>query len=284
MPEFPAPNPALVSDPARMISSSFVFNDDGAPLLATAIHNGHGMPPELLEICGIAEADRLREEDPHTGELAALFPNHAIVKTSRFAIDLNRPPEKAIYLTPEDCWGLPARALPIPDEVVAKLRTDYDSWYRLLRYQMDRLLAVHPFLVVLDLHSYNHRRGGPDAEPDLQLQNPDIIIGRSNLREGHFPAAEALRRRLDGQPWLGKTLDCRIDVKFSGGHLSRWLNDNYPDRLICLAIEFKKTWMDEWSGAVDRQAFASLKSLFLAAVRDWLSGTYNISLLPSPTA
>lgn len=278
MPEFPAPNPALVSDPERMISSSFVFNDDGAPLLATAIHNGHAMPPELLEICGIAEADRLREEDPRTGEFAELFPNHVILQTSRFAVDLNRSPEKAVYLTPEDCWGLPARTAPVPKPVLEKLRGDYDTWYRLLGYQIDRLLALHPFLAVLDLHSYNHRRGGPDAPPDPQSGNPDIIIGRSNLQEKHYFSAQALCGLLDGQSYLGKPLDCRLDVKFTGGYLSRWLNHHYPDRLICLAIEFKKTWMDEWTGAVDRHALRSLKDIFRSAVHTWLDGVYGIRL------
>ena len=252
------------------------FGDDSVPILATAIHNGHFMPAELLANCGVSEADRLREEDPHTGEMAALFPNHIILQTSRFAIDLNRPLEKAVYLEPADCWGLPVRARPLADDLLASLREDYASWYKLLRYHVERLLARHPFLVVLDLHSYNHRRGGPLAEPDPQATNPDIIIGRSNLRQHHYPAAQALRELLDGRSYLGKALDCRLDVKFTGGHLSRWLNLNYPDSLICLAVEFKKTFMDEWSGRVDRDAFAQLKGIFCEATRNWLTEFYNI--------
>ncbi len=253
-----------------MLESAVTILDERLPLLALAIHNGHGLPSELLDICGISEADRLREEDPHTGEVAALFPNRLIVHTSRFAIDLNRSPEKAVYLKPEDCWGLPARTAPIQDDLLLRLQEDYSAWYALLKYQVDRLLGIHPFLVVLDLHSYNHRRGGPDAPPDPQIQNPDIIIGRSNLAQRHYPAAESLHRQLDGQPCLGKALDCRLDVKFTGGNLSRWLNHHYSDRLICLAIEFKKTWMDEWTGVVDVLALDKLKRLFKTAVDFWM--------------
>lgn len=191
--------------------------------------------------------------------------------TSRFAVDLNRNPAKAVYLTPEDCWGLNARTSPIPEALLAELRGDYQSWYALLDYQIDRLLKLHPFLVILDLHSYNHRRGGPDAEVDPQAGNPDIIIGRSNLQERHYAAAEDLRARLDGQLLLGQPLDCRADVKFTGGNLSRWLNSRHPERLICLAIEFKKIFMDEWSGRLDLPAFQSLKQLFLGGVRNWLT-------------
>lgn len=263
-----------------MLRSALTIGNEALPLLATAIHAGHQLPPELLKICGISEADRLREEDPYTDEAAALFPNHIVVRSSRFAIDLNRKPEKAVYLTPADCWGLPARTEALPGPLLARLRQDYASWYSLLQYQIERLLELHPFLVVLDLHSYNHRRGGPHAEPDLQEQNPDIIIGRSNLRNKHYPAAEALCQLLDGQPFLDGILDCRQDVKFPGGQMSRWLNDRYPDRLICLAIEFKKTFMDEWSGKLDRPAWSELKSLFFSRVQAWLASQYGCALPP----
>jgi N-formylglutamate amidohydrolase len=256
-----------------MIETQYVFTSDSIPLLATAIHNGHGMPEELLAICGISEADRLREEDPFTGRIASEFPNRLILKSSRFAVDLNRAPEKAVYLKPEDCWGLPARTQAVPEDLLRRLRDDYDSWYSLLQYQIERLLKLHPFLGVLDLHSFNHRRGGPDAEPDPQLQNPDIIIGRSNLQEKYHPLAQSLCDHLNGREYQGKALDCRQDVKFTGGYLSRWLNHHYPDRLLCLAIEFKKTFMDEWSGMLDEAAFGELKRLFRSAVSKWLNET-----------
>lgn len=261
-----------------MLSTSFSFHDESKPLLATAIHNGDQMPLELLDICGISEAERFREEDPYTSEFAELFPNHAVVHTSRFAIDLNRSPEKAVYLTPEDCWGLPVRSAPVPADLLGRLNHDYSAWYQLMRYQIDRMLQSHPFLVVLDLHSFNHRRGGADAEPDSQALNPDIIIGRSNLQQSHYPAAQSLCNLLNGVSYLGKPLDCRQDVKFTGGYLSRWLNHHYSDRLICLAIEFKKTFMDEWSGKLDQHSLLDLKALFHGAVRDWLLSTYDITL------
>ncbi|MBP7205663.1 MAG: N-formylglutamate amidohydrolase [Candidatus Cloacimonetes bacterium] len=263
-----------------MLTSSVNIGDASLPLLATAIHNGHQMPAEMLEICGIDAAGRQREEDPFTGEMAALFPNHMVVESSRFLVDLNRAPEKAVYLKPEDCWGLPVRTETVPQPLLDRLREDHASWYRLLRYQIDCLLQLHPRLVVLDLHSYNHRRGGPNAEPDPQISNPDIIIGRSNLGHARYQETEALCRLLDGQIHRGSPLDCRQDVKFTGGHMSRWLNSTYPDRLICLAIEFKKTFMDEWSGELDRLAWAELKRLFFCQVRAWLSSQYGIHLPP----
>lgn len=252
-----------------MLNTAISIRDEHFPLLATAIHHGHQLPLELLAICGIDEAGRLREEDPYTGEIAELFPNNVIVHTSRFAIDLNRPPHKAVYLRPEDCWGLPVRSKPVPQELQDQLRQDYASWYSLISYQIGRLLSLHSFLIVLDLHSYNHRRGGPQAQPDPQEKNPDIIIGRGNLLKKHYPAAQALTDLLNGQKLRDGTLDCRQDIKFTGGQFSRWLNSQYPERLLCLAVEFKKTFMDEWTGTLDRPAFDNLKRLFAEAVSLW---------------
>ncbi len=38
------------------------------PIVATAIHNGHDVRPEVRELLAISEEDRLREEDPFTGD------------------------------------------------------------------------------------------------------------------------------------------------------------------------------------------------------------------------
>lgn len=253
-----------------VIESSFTFLDEKLPLLATAIHAGHKLSPDMLEHCGIPEADRLREEDPFTDEAASLFPNSIVLASSRFELDLNRIKDKALYLKPEDCWGLPIQRDKLPPHVIACLYSEYEQWYGHLDFCVKRLLEQHPFIVVLDLHSYNHHRGGPDAPFDPQEANPDIILGRSNMSARYHKRVEALRASLDGQSWNGRRIDCRADVKFPGGYLSRYLNAHYSDRLICLAVEFKKLFMDEWRGELDRPAWDELKSLFKNAVEAWL--------------
>lgn len=253
-----------------MIGSTFCQEDKSFPLLALAIHNGHAMPKELLAGCGIDSATRTREEDPFTDGFACLFPNHVVLETSRFAVDLNRHPDKSVYQVPEDAWGLPVRKEPINAELLEKLQAAHMGWYRLLKHQIERMLTVHPRLLVLDLHSYNHRRGGPEAIPDSQQENPDIILGRNNLHRNHYPLVQILREKLDGMDYMGTPLDCRCDVKFSGGYLSRWINTQFPDSTICLAIEFKKIFMNEWTGELDLPAYEALKSTFHRAVLEWL--------------
>jgi N-formylglutamate amidohydrolase len=252
-----------------MISSDFRFCDSVSPLLTLAIHNGHKLPAQVLQNCGLDDNTRLREEDPHTRGFAELFPNHIVLNTSRFAVDLNRSPEHAVYLKPEDAWGLQVRKTELPEDLLLKLREAHAAWYRVLEYQLNRLLKLHPRLLILDLHSYNHRRGGADAAPDPQEQNPDIIIGRSNLKPEYYPVAERLREEFDGKPFRNIKLDCRCDVKFTGGYLSRWINAHYPDNAICLAIEFKKIFMNEWTGELDISAYEELKKIVRQAVITW---------------
>lgn len=251
---------------ACMIRSFVEFSDEQIPILALAIHNGHEMHPVLLQQCGIDEATRLREEDPYTEEFTKPFPNRIVVYTSRFTVDLNRNPEKAIYLKPDDCWGLPVRTIMPSDVLISELKQDYSQWYSLLTYSIQKLLAKHPLIIVLDLHSYNHRRLGPDAEPDSQKNNPDIILGRNNMSEKYYSWVEKLCAEINNVDILGHRIDCRIDIKFTGGSLSRWLHVTFPDRVICLAIEFKKIFMDEWTGNQNKEFQTALSNLLFKAI------------------
>ncbi|HRY83660.1 MAG TPA: N-formylglutamate amidohydrolase [Candidatus Cloacimonadota bacterium] len=252
-----------------MIRSSYCFGDLNRPLLALAIHNGHEIREDLLKLTKVNDADRLREEDPYTGEIAELFTNHIVVHTSRFEADLNRNPANAIYQSPEDCWDLDVRVSELPPKLLDKIYSDYREWYAVLYHQIHQLIQRSGFLIILDLHSYNHRRGGPDAAPAPQESNPDIILGRSNLPEKYFPRIADLRSRLDAKQVCGRPLDCRCDVKFTGGALSRKLNQDFSENVLTLAIEFKKIWMDEHSSEVNQRMFTELKSVFYKAVKEW---------------
>ena len=64
-------------------------------VLATAIHDGHGLRPEIATAMALREAGRLREEDPWTGQAAAAAPTHVIAGRSRFEVDLNRGEDEA---------------------------------------------------------------------------------------------------------------------------------------------------------------------------------------------
>ena len=77
-----------------------------SPIVAAAVHDGHELRAEVAKLMALGDSERKREEDPYTGGWTAVAPTRIIGLNSRFEVDLNRPREKAVYLTPEDAWGL----------------------------------------------------------------------------------------------------------------------------------------------------------------------------------
>jgi hypothetical protein len=105
-------------------------------------------------------------------------------------------------------------------------------------------------LVVLDLHTYNHRREGPNAAPASALENPEVNIGTGTLadRARWAPLIDRFITDLCGFDFQGRSLDVRENVKFKGGQFGRWVHEKFPQSGCALSIEFKKFFMDEWSG------------------------------------
>ncbi len=230
----------------------WVFDIDGGPVLAVALHAGHEVRPEVARFMALSEDDRLREEDPATDRFAQAAPSRVIVRRSRFEVDLNRPRERCVYSGPADAWGLHVWRAEPPPQVTRSARRLHTIFYRRLRDVLDRIVERHGGFVLLDLHSYNHRRGGPSAPPDDPTANPDVNVGTSNLDRDHwYPVFDAFASALSEA--LGPATDIRENVKFRGGFLSRWVNERYLTG-CALAIEFKKTYMDEWSGEIDHAA------------------------------
>src|SRR5690606_33127718 len=114
--------------------------DPQRALIATAVHNGHGLRPEVADIMILDEATRRREEDPHTGLLASYLGSYVTVERSRFEVDLNRPPDEAVYVLPEDSWDLAVwKETPSPD-LVDRSRQQHADFYRSLGEVLDQLV------------------------------------------------------------------------------------------------------------------------------------------------
>ncbi|QCU78294.1 N-formylglutamate amidohydrolase [Citricoccus sp. SGAir0253] len=235
----------------------------------TAVHAGHDLRPEVRELMVLDEATRLREEDPHSDRIGARLASGMVMHRSRFETDLNRPRERSVYSSPEDSWGLQVwRDGQLPDEVAAGSRQVHDAWYEELEKRIARLAARGPF-VVFDLHTYNHRRDGPDAPPAPQEGNPDVNVGTGTLdREPWAPVVDAFMEAMAAPviPATGQRLDVRENVRFWGQNEGRWVHRNFPDTACVLALEFKKTFMDEWTGEVDEAHLAQLADALAGTV------------------
>ena len=223
-------------------------------VLASSVHAGHELRPELAAVMVLDEEVRLREEDPHTEQLAAAAAGRVLTSRSRFEVDLNRPRDEAIYRTPDDCWGLEVwKGGTLPDRMVRGSLEVYDEFYARLGERLDVVAARGPF-VLLDVHSYNHRRNGPDADPEPVEDNPQVNVGTGSLDRDRFGAVvDAFIAELSAQDVGGEPVDVRENVRFRGRALAAWVHERYPGVGCCLALEFKKTFMDEWSTTVDHE-------------------------------
>lgn len=238
------------------------------PVLATAIHTGHDLRGEVAELMVLDEADRLREEDPHTHLLGQLVPARVKANRSRFEVDLNRAPEKAVYRTPADCWDLRVwRDEVLPDDVVQRSLAEHEAFYTALAERLDEVAERGPF-VVLDVHSYNHRRAGADG-PEAPVEgNPEVNVGTGSLDKQRWgDVLDVFSTTLAAQQVQGHGLDVRENIRFKGANLCAWVHGRYPGRGMALALEFKKTFMDEWTGEFDAAHVAEL-SQALAATLD----------------
>jgi N-formylglutamate amidohydrolase len=228
------------------------------PVVATAIHAGHDVRLEVARELALSEADRLREEDPHTDRIIAGLDARLVVHRSRFEVDLNRARDEAVYRDDDETWGLDTWRRPLPDAVVRRSLEIHDDFYARLAELLDPLAERGRF-VVLDVHSYNHRRGGPDAPPEPPADNPEVNVGTGSLdRDRWRPVVDGVIETLAGNGVAGRPLDVRENVRFEGANLARWVHARYPDTGCALALEFKKTFMDEWTGEVDQARLRQL--------------------------
>lgn len=233
------------------------------PVVATAIHDGHLVGSAALAEMAIEDAGRLREEDPFTGEALKDLPTYTIACRSRFEVDLNRARETAIYRTPEQSWGLRVWHSEPSEAVCREALAYHDSYYTHIGSVLDDVARQHSKFVLLDVHSYNYRRDGADAAPTPQADAPDINIGTFSMPRGDWaflvdPLMDAMRE----YDFTGRKLDVRENVAFQGkGEQTRFVHERYPGQGCAIALEFKKIYMDEWTGERDVCALAGMRGL-----------------------
>jgi hypothetical protein len=168
-------------------------------------------------------------------------------------VDLNRPRDSAVYRTAKDAWGLHVWKSTLPDAVAARSLAQYDAFYRALGELYRELAGQYGAFVVYDLHSYNHRRQGPEGPAADVEGNPQVNIGTGTLknRDRFARVIERFKSDLSGYDYPTGKLDVRENVKFFGGNHPRWAHERFPDVACVIAIEFKKFFMDEWTGEPD---------------------------------
>ena len=191
-----------------------------------------------------------------------------IAHRTRFEVDLNRPRSQAVYLTPEEAWGLDVWREPPSDDDVRSSLAEYDAFYAALTDLYDELRRRFGRFLVLDLHSYNHRRGGPAEPPAAPEDNPQVNVGTGTMqdRSRWSPLIERFMHDLRAWEFPGGCLDVRENVRFRGGNCARWTHERYPESACVLSVEVKKFFMDEWTGVPDQDLLKAVQGALGAAL------------------
>ena len=266
------------------MDDAFDLSPGPGPLVAAAVHDGHAVHPETLRHMALPDAERLREEDPFTARLTSVAPTRIVGRRSRFEVDLNRPRDRAVYRTPDDAWGLDVWGGEAPAEAVERGLGVYDAFYRAVEELLSLKVQEYGSVVVYDLHSYNHRRDGADAAPADPEANPEVNVGTGSLdraRWGSLVDRFTADLRTGGAAAGLGDLDVRENVKFQGGHFSRWVHETFGSAACVIAVEFKKTFMDEWTGEPDRDHLAKLQTALASTVDGVLAARAEIEGAPA---
>lgn len=236
-----------------------VLGDLDRPLLTVALHHGDVVREEVAKLLALDPERRRMEEDPLTGTWAEIAPNRVVAYRSRFEVDLNRPPEQAVYLSPAEAWGLDVWRTRPPPDVIARSLEEHAHFYRVARETLAALLERHARVLVLDLHTYNHRRGGPDAPPADPEHNPELNVGTGSLDRSRWsPIVDAFVEAARGF----RPVDVRENVRFRGGYFAGWAHRAFEEHVCVLALEVKKTFMDEHDGCVVLNELIGWRELF----------------------
>ena len=239
------------------------------PFVGLAVHAGHEMRCDLRSALAIDDQTRLREEDPYTEKIAALCGTHILTFRSRFEVDLNRDANEAICVQPEDCWNLRVwkENDGLTQTMYRRSLVEHAAFYEMLDPLLREIEKREGRFLVLDCHSYNHRRAGTDQPPADPERNPEINVGTGSMERAHWaPLVDRFMGSLQEADYLGRHLDVRENVNFRGRYLARFIHTHFPRSGCCLAIEVKKIFMDEWNGTLNVAAFDALLRAFQGAL------------------
>jgi len=250
-----------------MIKQFCTLSKGNSPIITAAIHSGHYVRKEVAEKLKISEIDRLREEDPYTSGLTEISESRIVCNRSRFEVDINRTRDKAVYISPRDAWGLDIWKSAPPDSLISNSLANYDTFYQEVKQMLVDTENQFGYFILLDFHSYNHLRNGPNAMPADPTDNPEVNIGTESIVQDYWkPVISKFLSDLSNFNYLGRHLDVRENIKFKGGNFPRWVNNTFSKSGCAIAIEVKKFFMNEWTSEIYQKEYETLKKALATSI------------------
>jgi N-formylglutamate deformylase len=205
----------------------FRFKAGKVPLLVSMPHVGTDIPDEVartLAPCALAVADT----DWHLAELYGFLEAQGAstlsARWSRYAIDLNRPPENTnLYpgldttgLCPVDTFGreplYQGGATPSEAEVRRRLERYWRPYHDALAAELERLLALHGRVVLWDAHSI-----ASQVPRFFEGRLPDLNIGTADGTS----CAPGLEQAVVGVARDQDRFSLAVNARFKGGYITR---------------------------------------------------------------
>lgn len=221
--------------------------DFSIPVIATAIHAGHHVREEILALMEILPAQRLFEEDPATDLMIKGLSNTVWGLDSRAVYDLNRSPDLALPLTPEQFWGVQVYHTPPTAVMHRKSLAQHARFYDFMGTVVAHMLEKFNVCIVLDIHSYNISR-----QQEKGIASPPVFnLGTERLDRDRWKLhIEKWLDALKGIVLPGIATTVAENVVFFGkGELCRRLTD-WDDRVLVLPTEVSKVYIDELTGEI----------------------------------
>lgn len=206
---------------------AFRFRQGTRPLLVSMPHVGTYLPPALAARF-TPQALEVADTDWHLERLYdfadALGASVLVATHSRYAIDLNRPPDDHSLYPGQDTTGLcpadtfdrapiyAAGDLPDKRETVARRDALWLPYHRQIRAELDRLKAAHGIAVLWDAHSIRSvlPRFFDGKLPDLNLGTADGASCDPALAQMLFTIAKA-----------AGDYPAVLNGRFKGGYITR---------------------------------------------------------------
>ncbi len=260
-----------------MILEKFEFRQGELPFLLSLPHSGTEMPegfcdrltekgqekrdtdwflPELYDFCELANVSRIAS------------------KVSRYVVDLNRSSDNQSLYPGQSTTGLcPVKTFsnepiylagkePAADEIQDRVESYWKPYHDQLRTELERLVSVHGFAVLLDGHSI---AGQLPMLFDGQL--PDFNFG-TNHGETCLPS---MQRRIDEFALSIEGFSAVVNQRFVGGFITRHYGSLPNVNAVQLEL-VQATYMDESELVWDEPGALKVRPViqtFVSELQEW---------------
>ena len=232
------------------MSDIFSLKRGESPLVVSLPHSGESLGPYGDAMTDAAH--RLADTDWHLPRLYGFLDDMGATilaaKHSRYVVDLNRDPSgKSLYpgqnvteLCPTTTFkGEPIYKNgqgPVGGQIEMRIKTYWQPYHRALQAEIERVKAVHGYVLLWDGHSIASR-----VPRFFEGRLPDINLGTNSGESCGSGLGEALLGTVDqGQPYRAV-----LNARFKGGYITR--KYGHPDRGVhAVQLELSQiTYMQE---------------------------------------